>query len=262
MTRRLKRSNELEVSLVVKDDQFIRPPHEAQRNALLNRTLNEFMLDLSALHELAARFVPGATNTSLEDRTQSNLADEEIMEDWQLPVMQEMAEIVTQTHGDVLEIGFGRGVASEMIQRQGVKSHTIIECNDSVVKRYETWKTGHAGKDIRLVHGLWQDTISGLGQYDGIFFHTYPLNEDEYMEYVNDSVTFAEHFFPVAAEHLRPGGIFTYLTNEIDSLSRAHQRLLFQHFSTVSLKIVPLEMPDDVKDTWWADSMVAVKAVK
>ena len=246
----------------MKDDNFIRPPHEAQRNALLNRALNEFTLDLAALHDLAARFVPGATNTSLADRTQTDLADEEIMEDWQTPIMQAMAEVAAASHGDVLEIGFGRGVASEMIQQQKVRSHTIIECNDSVVERYRQWETAHPGQDIRLVHGLWQDTIGGLGQFDGIFFHTYPLNEDEYMEYVNGSVTFAEHFFPVAAEHLRPGGVFTYLTNEIDSLSRAHQRLLFRHFSSVGLSIVKLDMPADVKDTWWADSMAVVKAVK
>ena len=246
--------------MLVKDDSFISPPHAAQRNALLNRALNEFVTDLTALDKLAARFVPGATVTDLPDRSQADLSDEEIMEDWQLPIMQAMAELVAEQHGEVLEIGFGRGVASEMIQAQKVKSHTIIECNDTVVGRYNDWKKGHPGKDIRLVHGLWQDTIGGLGLFDGIFFHTYPLNEDEYMEYVNGSVTFAEHFFPVAAAHLRPGGVFTYLTNEIDSLSRAHQRLLFKHFSSFSMKVVPLQMPADVKDTWWADSMVVVAA--
>ena len=76
------------------------------------------------------------------------------------------------------------------------------------------------------------------------------------------SVTFAAHFFPVAAAHLRPGGVFTYLSNEIDSLSRAHQRLLFAHFRSVRMQRVPLVLPPDVRDAWWADSMVVVEAVK
>jgi guanidinoacetate N-methyltransferase len=75
-------------------------------------------------------------------------------------------------------------------------------------------------------------------------------------------VTFAAGFFPVAAAHLRKGGVFTYLTNEIDSLGRAHQRLLFDHFSSLRLQRVALTLPADVRDAWWADCMVAVAAVK
>ncbi|NIP94473.1 MAG: class I SAM-dependent methyltransferase, partial [Akkermansiaceae bacterium] len=59
---------------------------------------------------------------------------------------------------------------------------------------------------------------------------TYPLTEEEFVNYVAQSSTFAEHFFDTAAAHLRPGGVFTYLTNEIDSLSRAHQRALLKRF--------------------------------
>lgn len=184
------------------------------------------------------------------------------MEDWQIPIMRAMAKLVTKKQGRILEIGFGRGIASSMIQEEGVDSHTIIECNDSVVERFHEWKSLLPGRDIRLVHGLWQDTIKDLGLFDGIFFHTYPLNMEEYLEYVNGSVTFAEHFFQTAASHLHPGGVFTYLSQEMDSFSRSHQRLLFQHFSSFSVQIIPLNLPTDVKDAWWADSMVVAEAVK
>ena len=56
--------------------------------------------------------------------------------------------------------------------------------------------------------------------------------------------------------------MLTYLSNEIDSLSRRHQRALFRHFDRVSTTIVPLEIPADVKDTWWAGTMVAVEVNK
>ncbi len=82
------------------------------------------------------------------------------------------------------------------------------------------------------------------------------------MELLARSVTFAAHFFPAAAEHLRPGGVFTYLTGEIDSLSRAHQRLLLERFSSFRVQRVALRVPDDVRDAWWADSMAVVEAVK
>ena len=262
MTKKIKRTEHFEIVLEIKTEDFIRPPRDAQRNALLNNALNEFSDNLRALDKLAVRFVPGKPQIALEDRTQKILSDEEIMEEWQIPLMQAMAEVVTESHGNILEIGFGCGVSATLIQEQKVLSHTIIECNDFVVKTFLEWKELFKDKKINLVHGLWQDTIDDLGLFDGIFFHTYPLNEEEYMKNVHGRATFAEHFFETAAKHLRPGGVFTYFSNEIDSLGRGHQRALFAHFSSVSLKVMNLELPDDINDTWWADSMVIVKAVK
>jgi guanidinoacetate N-methyltransferase len=162
----------------------------------------------------------------------------------------------------VLEIGFGRGVSATHIQHHGVRSHTIVECNDSVLSRFERWRQQFPERDIRIVPGLWQDVIGTLGEFDSVFFHTYALDEDESVELLAGSVTFAAHFFPVAAAHLRAGGVFTYLTNEIDSIGRAHQRLLFEHFSTFRAQRVALTLPADVRDAWWADSMIVIEAVR
>ena len=262
MTRKIKRLPNFDISLQIKNENFIRPPRESQRNWLLNQAINEVVLDLEHYHELAEHFVPGDPQVSLDDRTQSDLEDNEIMEDWQIPIMQAMASNVTQAHGHVLEIGFGIGASATNIQEAGVESHTIVECNDSVVERYHQWKENYPDRDIRLIHGLWQETTDQLEVYDGIFFHTYPLNESEYLENIINSITYAGHFFPTAASHLRDGGIFTYLTNEIDSLSRAHQRLLFKYFSSIELEVIQFDIPANVKDAWWSGSMVVIKAKK
>ena len=263
MTRKFKRLKDLDVSLEIKNDGFIRPPRDGQRNWLLNKALNEFVADLIHLDALSSRFVPGAETDHFEDRSKKMLEEKDIMEDWQIPVMKAMVDLVTESHGDVLEVGFGRGVASTYIQEVGVESHTIIECNDFIVNRFSDWEKGYLGRKISLIHGKWQDVSDRLDKYDGILFHTYPLDEDEYVEYAVKSTTFAEHFFATAAGHLRPGGNFTYFTNEIDSLSRAHQRLLLEYFRRFSLSIFrPLEVPRDTKDAMWGDSVVLVKAVK
>ncbi|NAS30804.1 methyltransferase [Flavobacteriaceae bacterium R38] len=260
--RKIKRSGSFEMTLVINDENFINPPKQAQRNAVVNRAVKEFTADLSALNEQTKRFVPGETVNTVNDRTQKVLTEQEIMEDWQIPVMEVMAKVITERGGDILEIGFGRGVSADMIQKHPIDSHTIIECNDAVVNDFHQWKNKYPNSNIEIVHSLWQDTIEDLGQFDGIFFHTYPLNEDEYMQYVNGSITFAQHFFAHAAAHLKPGGSFTYFSNEIDSVSREHQRELLSHFSSFSVQIVPLDMPEDVKDTWWADTIAVIKAVK
>ena len=262
MTRRIRRNSKFDITLDIKDEDFISPPRAGQRQWLLNQAMDEFTDNLVALDSVAAGFVPGAEQHRIEDRADRTLSDADIMEDWQLPMMRVMADIATRQHGDVLEIGFGRGVSAEFIQQRDVRSHTIVECNDSVVGRYERWREQHAAQDIRLVHARWQDAVDQLSSYDAIFFHTYPMNEAEYLEQALNSATFAEHFFETAAKLLRKEGVLTYLSNEIDSLSRRHQRALFRHFTRVSTTIVPLKIPDDVRDTWWADTMVAVEVTR
>lgn len=262
--RKIKRSREFEVVVTIHDEDFIRPPKDSQRNAVINRAVKEFVADLTMLNDQTKNFVPGATvNSVATDRQQKIMGDQEIMEDWQIPLMEGMAKAIAGKGGDILEIGFGRGISAEMIVGHPIDSYTVIECNDAVIDTYyKDFQKKHSTIDTTLVHGLWQDTIDDLGRYDGIFFHTYPLNEDEYMEYVNGSITFAEHFFSYASAHLKPGGTFTYFSNEIDSLSREHQQLLLRHFSSFAVEVLPLDMPDDVIDTWWADSIVIIKAIK
>ena len=262
MTRKVSRTSAFEIVLDVHDDKFVAPPRDAQRNWLLNRVVREARDELLALDDIARRFVPGRTRDFPTDMRHAVLSDEQIMENWQVPLMESMAAIASRSHGDVLEIGFGRGVSADMIQHGGVRSHTIVECNESVISRFERWREGYPQNDIRLVPGLWQDVIASLGMFDAIFFHTYALDEDEAVSLVAGSVTFAAHFFTVAARHLRRGGVFTYLSNEIDSLGREHQRLLLAHFSSVRIQRVPLNMPSDVRDAWWADSMMIVEALK
>ncbi len=264
MTRRLKRTRDFELSLTIQSDEFIRPPRESQRNWMLNRALKEMADDLEHLNRIAPTFVAGVdAKGDLAGRDSRDLSDSEIMEDWQDPIMGRMAGFVTAARGVVLEIGFGRGIGSGYIQAGAPASHTIIECNESVIARYHQWVSAYPGKSIKLVPGLWQDVIGELGQFDGVFFHTYPLSETDVIENVVQSATFAEHFFPVAAAHLRDGGVFTYLTNEIDSLGREHQRALFQFFSRFELSLIrDLAVPDDTADAMWSDSMVLVKAFK
>jgi len=61
---------------------------------------------------------------------------------------------------------------------------------------------------------------------------------------------------------LRHGGVFTYLSNEIDSLSRRHQRALSRHVSRIATSIVEIPVSKNLKDTWWSGRMVAVEATK
>ena len=264
--------SDFDVTVSLNSETFMSTINQSQRNWVLERTVDELVTDLQTLGSLTKRFVRGSTRTEIAGQWETTHADyaseelsiagQQVMQRWETPLMKAMAEIVTGTHGDVLEIGFGMGISADFIQQNGTKTHTIIECNADVLSAAREWERGYTGRDIYLVEGRWQDAIDQSKTYDAVLFDTYPLNESEFLKTVVESVTFAEHFFPTAAQVLRPGGVFTYYTNEIDSFSRRHQRSLFQHFRSITLSVVrPREPPNDC-NYWWADSMAVVRAVK
>lgn len=266
------RRNQFELALTLKDATFISPPSPSQQNWVITRAMDELADELEHLDVVSKRFVDGSKRQEIvEDWAKSQaqyqesqllISGQQVMQEWERPYMEAMAKAVTETHGEVLEVGFGMGISATYIQSLGVKSYTVIECNGDVAKQFEQWKARYPGRDIRLVIGKWQEVIDRLGLFDGIFFDTYPLSEQEFNQYVVEDVTFAQHFFEAAARHLRDGGIFSYYSNEIDSVSRRHQRALFKYFKSVTFSVChPLFPPKDC-NYWWADSMVVVKAVK
>lgn len=259
MTRRIKRTAQFELQLDITVDTFINTPRISQRQWLMNRVMKEAVDELQYLDSRAETFIRGSDSTISMDRAQATLDEQDIMEDWQIPIMQHMANCVAHAGSDVLEVGFGRGVAADFIQANKPRSHTIIECNDRIVQQFAHWQSRYPGKDTRMLHGMWQDCIDTACRYDGILFHTYPLSEHEFVEHVVQGVTFAEHFFATARTILKPDGVLTYLTNEVDSLSRAHQRALFAHFGRFTLSTIDqLDIPDDTRDSLWARQMVMI----
>ncbi|MCP3804685.1 class I SAM-dependent methyltransferase [Allokutzneria sp. A3M-2-11 16] len=263
------------IEVDMKRPDFLRSKGNGQRNLLLGRAVAELAADLHHLDAIQQEvFVDGAwrphirsdwssSGADYSDSSQLLIEGQQVMQDWEHPLMRKLAENACQSRGDILEVGFGMGISAGYVQACGVRSHTIIEINKGVAERFEDWRAQRPGADIRLAFGGWQDVIDDLGQFDGILYDTYPTNEDEFVKTLGPKVvTLAANFFPAAAAHLRPGGTFSYYTNEIDSLSRAHQRLLLEHFSSFEVELVrDLHPPADCT-YWWADRMAAVTAYK
>jgi predicted O-methyltransferase YrrM len=173
--------------------------------------------------------------------------------------MAELAEIVAGPDRDVLEIGFGLGVSATEIQRRGARSHSIIENHPQGIANFNRWRASHGAADIRLLAGDWRAVLDGSRQYDAILFDAYPLDEREWTEEFADPVTYARHFFATAARHLRPGGVFTYYSNETTSMSRPHQRALFAHFGRIELAVARAEgLPSERKHWQTSEYLIVV----
>jgi guanidinoacetate N-methyltransferase len=110
---------------------------------------------------------------------------------------------VAAGHGDVLELGFGLGIAARHIQRLGVKSHTVLEANPDVVRTIHEWRRRESIA-LGVIEGRWSDLDRELGSYDGILFDTYPTSWAEQTDaYLMDTMRRLR-------AHLRSGGVLAY----------------------------------------------------
>ena len=133
--------------------------------------------------------------------------------------MRALATTATRRGGAVLEIGFGMGIASSMIQEElSVARHFIVEANHQVLQRCLAWKNrlsqmcaredpvsslrpvgSNAAAAIHCIDGFWEEVMPFLADssLDAILFDPYPA-----------IVTF--DFLRVASRLLKPGGVLTF----------------------------------------------------
>ena len=100
-----------------------------------------------------------------------------VMVDFEAPIMSASAAYITQGGGDILEIGFGMGIASGYIQSHSISSHTIVENHPQVIEKLETWATGKS--NVTIVSQSWQEVTQSLGTFDGIFFDDFGGEYDD-----------------------------------------------------------------------------------
>jgi tetratricopeptide (TPR) repeat protein len=118
----------------------------------------------------------------------------EVMMEWERPIMERSAAIVCHNRGDVLNVGFGMAIIDTAIQKEGVKTHTIIEAHPQVIARAERWAEDKKG--VRIVPSTWQKALDRLPPQDGIYFDTLMPPMIPFLRRVPDL--------------LKPGGVFLY----------------------------------------------------
>ncbi|CAD7970858.1 unnamed protein product [Amoebophrya sp. A120] len=142
-----------------------------------------------------------------------------VMEQWEKPYMEKLAEVATQKGGKVLEVGFGLGLSASAVQRYDIEEHIIIEANADVIKRGQEWAKDKPHK-VTFLHGLWQDKVAELpeGYLDGVLYDPYPLNAEE-------QHTHQFEFIGKVKSKLKPGGILTYCNlTSIGVLKGRHEK--------------------------------------
>lgn len=156
------------------------------------------------------KWLAGGSNTVLSADT-LRIDDQPVMEVWERPYMEALANIAAEKGGDLLEIGFGLGLSARGVQKHSsVKSHTIIEANGDVFKSLQQFAVDEekAGRPkVVPMHGFWVDCVEELkkkgAQFDAILYDPYPQNESE--QHLHHML-----FINLAKPLLKSGGRFVY----------------------------------------------------
>ncbi|KAJ6675913.1 GUANIDINOACETATE N-METHYLTRANSFERASE [Salix viminalis] len=186
----------------------------------------------------------------LEDRvsfSEDKIMDSDskaIMMAWEKPLMEAHAKAVCSGGGHILNIGFGMGLVDAAIQQYNPVMHTIVEAHPEVYERMI--RSGWGEKDnVKIVFGRWQDVLSQLGTYDGIFFDTYG-------EYYEDLREFHQHLPAL----LKPGGIYSFFNGLCGGNAFFHVvycnlvSLEMQHLG-YSTQLIPLPVKDCLGEEVW-----------
>ncbi|HEV2344120.1 MAG TPA: hypothetical protein VGS97_08510 [Actinocrinis sp.] len=266
--RVIRHLRSVDVDVLLRDD-YVRTPTERQRVWMVNRAVDELVEALARADADAGTLVMGRERTPIEEgawgtRAASvrdgtlEIAGQSVMQDWEAPLMERMTQRVCEGGGHVLELGFGLGLSAGMIDGACMR-HTVVELNSEVAAAARRWSKTATTPTV-ILEGSWEDVMPQLGSFDGIFMDTFPVDDTEFERVVVRDATVAETFFAMAAGHLSDRGRLVYYTNEVDSLSRRHQRALLRSFSRFEVEVVRGLRPPDDCDYWWHDSMAVVTA--
>lgn len=95
----------------------------------------------------------------------------EVMMDWEDTLMSASAAYACSNGGDILEIGFGMGIASDFIQSHRPNSHTICESDPDVLVNLKEWSKDKS--NVTIVEGDWYKNLDKFTTYHGILFDTF-----------------------------------------------------------------------------------------
>lgn len=116
-----------------------------------------------------------------------------VMLSWEKPYMEHCINMLHPI-GDVLEIGFGSGYSAKQIQNFSIRSHTIIECDPTVLSKLYKWASTQK-HPVNVIHGTWQDRLDILGRFDTIFYDDCFLTEHPYEYNMAGFKNFVERIF-------------------------------------------------------------------
>lgn len=176
------------------------------------------------------------------------IGGEQVMQEWERPLMRQLASFAARAGGRVLEVGFGLGISADYLIDAGCQEYCVIEAHPVIAQRARDW--GRAQKvPVRVIEDFWQNVDGAVDGFDAVLFDTFPMTADER----------SRNHFPFlgqASRFINDGGCLTYYSDETRDFRPEHLRLIFENFAHAEFVVVDgLKVPPGC-DYWRADHMV------
>ena len=138
------------------------------------------------------------TLTYTEDGRLMDETGQAVMMDWERPIMEQAAKVITRNGGRVLNVGFGMGIIDTEIEKYPNTEHWIIEPHLDVFTKMmdDGW---HLKSNVKILHGDWQWFLKYLPKFDGIYIDTW-----------NEQIW---DFLKNTPNMLKEGGILSFFNN-------------------------------------------------
>jgi len=170
----------------------------------------------------------------------------QVMMTWEKTYMEALIDHLNPA-GDVLEIGFGMAYSANQIQKYPIKSHTIIEADETVLEKLNSWAKEQP-HTVNIIHGTWQKMLPTLGKFDSVFFDDSPYEGE-----IEDGRERLSLFFQyMLTKHANVNARMTWY-NVVPPYFRAHPATEF------SCKTFNIDIPDNCQ--YVPDRMKQAKTV-
>jgi protein arginine N-methyltransferase 2 len=138
------------------------------------------------------------TLTYTEDGRLMDETGQAVMMDWERPIMEQAAKVITRNGGRVLNVGFGMGIIDTEIEKYPNTEHWIIEPHLDVFTKMmdDGW---HLKSNVKILHGDWQWFLKYLPKFDGIYIDTW---DEQIWDFLKNTPNM-----------LKEGGILSFFNN-------------------------------------------------
>tara|TARA_Y100000590_G_scaffold397509_1_gene479121 strand:+ start:97 stop:711 length:615 start_codon:yes stop_codon:yes gene_type:complete len=158
----------------------------------------------------------------------------QVMMQWEKPWMEACVDhLKPQKTDDILEIGFGLGYSATQFQKYHPRTHTIVECDDTVLEKLREWAQDKP--NVIIKKGFWQNVLPSLGKFDAIFMDDFPLDAGGNTSQMLQQSFRGKIFIEMCAEsHLKPGArLSTFATRSMKHLISHPKLSITEHFIKV-----------------------------
>lgn len=136
--------------------------------------------------------------TYTEDGRLMDETGQAVMMEWERPIMEQAAQVVTRNGGRVLNVGFGMGIIDTEIEKYPITEHWIIEPHLDVYTKMlnDGW---HLKPHVTILYGDWQFYMKYLPEFDGIYIDTW---DEQIWDFLKNTPNM-----------LKKGGVLSFFNN-------------------------------------------------